>query len=80
MSDLVSGLLTKLSEVEALATAAGEVYNVRTRMWADVDVLRLLVAAYDADMGATLLGPFSRRGWDVEFLTPLRPALSGGSS
>lgn len=56
-----------------------EVYNPKTRRWLDADVLRLLVAACDAGVSMEMLAPFFSRGWDMQFLDPLRVHLGFGT-
>lgn len=87
--DEVVGLLERRDTAEQLAQHRGcplavgrysypliQVYNPKTRQWADVEVLRLIIAAHDADLRPDLLAQLFRRGWDMAFLEPLRAELS----
>lgn len=52
-----------------------EVYEPRTRQWADADLLRLIAASRDAGVPAAVFAPFLRRGWDRGVVDLLRVEL-----
>lgn len=52
-----------------------EVYEPRTRQWADADLLRLIAASWDAGVPADVFAPYLRRGWDRGVIDLLRAEL-----
>lgn len=56
-----------------------EAYCLDSKRWADADLLRLILAAYQADVPQDRLAPFARQGWTLDVLALLKPHLGLGS-
>lgn len=63
--------------VGRFSAALVEVYDPKTRHWLDIDTFHLLVAGRAAGVTEAILEPFTRRGWDADTITRLRPYLEG---